>query len=150
MPARPDDTEQPRAADERVRAPVARAADVPDGGGLAVSIEGRQVALFRMDDAIVAVQGECLHRGGPLALGDLRGTVLTCPWHWWRYDLRTGRRVDDPSVCLERYPVEIEDGFVVVTVPAARPPQSWRDRLLRHARAATDSSSAGGSPGIDR
>lgn len=121
-----------------VRATVASADDVPDSGGLAVIAEGRALALFRVDGEIVAFQGECAHRGGPLALGDVRGTLLTCPWHWWRYDLRTGRRVDDPTVCLERFPVELVDGRVVVTVPAARAPESWRDRLLRHAREAGD------------
>jgi nitrite reductase/ring-hydroxylating ferredoxin subunit len=123
-----------------VRAVVASVDDVPDTGGLAAVVEGRALALFRVDGRIVAFQGACAHRGGPLALGDVRGTLLTCPWHWWRYDLRTGRRVDDPGVCLERFPVEVEHGRVVVTVPAAREPESWRDRLLRHAREAGDSS----------
>jgi nitrite reductase (NADH) small subunit len=134
----------------QVRAAVAAAADVPMAGGLAVTVEGRPVALFRVDGAIVAVQGTCAHRGGPLALGTLAGPLLTCPWHWWRYDLRTGRRVDDPSVCLERYPVEVADGQVVVTVPAARAPESWRDRLLRHAREADDPSRRGRGPQSQR
>lgn len=145
----PADALQPAGAPTLVRVAVAAAADVPDGAGLAVTAEGRPLALFRVDDGIVAVQGDCLHRGGPLALGDLRGGVLTCPWHWWRYDLRTGRRVDDPSVCLERFPVEVEDGRIVVTVPAARPPESWRERLLRHARE-VEAARAAGAPGTDR
>jgi nitrite reductase/ring-hydroxylating ferredoxin subunit len=139
--------EHPAAGEVRVRVPVARAADVPADAGLAVTAEGRPLALFRVDDEIVAIQGQCLHRGGPLALGDLRGTVLTCPWHWWRYDLRTGVRLDDPSVCLERFQVEIEDGQVVVTVPLAHPPESWRDRLLRHAREETARAAASAEPG---
>jgi nitrite reductase/ring-hydroxylating ferredoxin subunit len=134
--------DRPSPAPPPIRTAVASAADVPDARGLAVTVEGRAIALFRVDGSIVAFQGACAHRGGPLALGDLRGPLLTCPWHWWRYDLRSGRRVDDPSVCLERYPVEIVDGRVVLTVPAARPPESWRDRLLRHAREAGDPSVA--------
>lgn len=142
MPPLPAERAPTPAAGPLVRVPVAAAADVPDDAGLAVTAEGRPLALFRVDGAIVAIQGDCLHRGGPLALGDLRGGILTCPWHWWRYDLRTGRRVDDPAYCLARFEVDVEDGRVVVTVPQARAPESWRDRLLRHAREAAQPSAA--------
>jgi len=109
-------------------------------GGLEVSAEGRRIALFLLDDTVVALDGACLHRGGPIAAGDVRDDVVTCPWHWWRYRIATGERVDAPEIRLRRYPVEIRDGLISVAVPPAVEPESWRDRLLRaaHARAADE------------
>ncbi|MEX1264380.1 MAG: Rieske (2Fe-2S) protein [Actinomycetota bacterium] len=125
---------------ERVTVDVGSVADVPADHGLAVIVEGRPVAIFRVGREVVAYQGTCLHRGGPLAEGVCRDGVLTCPAHWWRYDLLTGSRIDEPAVQLPRYPVTLRDGRVLVTVPVAAEPEGWRDRLLRlaHERAAAE------------
>lgn len=134
-----------------VRVPV----PPPDVGGddaraREVIAEGRRIALFRLGDEVVALDGTCLHRGGPIALGDVRDGIVTCPWHWWRYRIATGERVDAPEIRLRRYPVEIRDGIVTVAVPPAVEPESWRDRLLRaaHARAVQEETEAG-RPGGD-
>lgn len=119
---------------EHVTVDVAAVADVPTDHGLATVVEGRPIALFRVADAVVAYQGNCLHRGGPLAEGAYRNSIVTCPAHWWRYDLRDGVRVDDPTIRLQAYPVAVRDGRVLVTVPRAAPVESWRDRLLGLAR----------------
>lgn len=117
-----------------VRAAVGRVADLPDGAGRTVVVDGRPVALFRLGDEVVALDGRCRHRGGPIGDGMVADGVVTCPHHWWRYDIRTGELVGTPSVRLERFPVEVADGRVTVSVPAAPPEESWRDRLLRLAR----------------
>jgi nitrite reductase/ring-hydroxylating ferredoxin subunit len=128
---------------EHVTVDVAALVDVPVGCGLAAVVEGRPIALFWVDDEIVAYQGTCLHRGGPLAEGACRDGVVTCPSHWWRYDLRTGTRVDDPTLRLHRYPVAIRDGRVLVTVPRAGEPEGWRERLLRLARERAEAEETG-------
>lgn len=119
---------------EQVTIDVGSVADVPFDRGLAVTIEDRPIAVFRVDDEVVAYQGSCLHRAGPLADGACRDGIVTCPSHWWRYDLRTGSSMHDRGLRLHRYPVSIRDGRVLVTVPVADEPESWRDRLLRLAR----------------
>lgn len=119
--------------------PVARLADLPPGGGLTVQAADRTVALFDVDGRPVAYEGRCRHKGGPLGDGFVRDGIVTCPLHWWRYDLRTGELVGHPSVRLERYPTEVRDGVVFVSVPApepAVPPASIRERLLARARPA--------------
>ncbi len=119
---------------EHVTVDVAALADVPADHGLAVTVEDRPIAIFRVGGDVIAWQGTCLHRGGPLADGACRNGVVTCPSHWWRYDLRTGSPLHDRGLRLERYPVTVHDGRVLVTVPVASEPESWRDRLLRLAR----------------
>lgn len=126
-----------------VDVPVARLEDLPTDRGVARCILGREVAVFVVDGVPVAYEGRCRHRGGQLAEGYVRDGVVTCPLHWWRYDLRTGQLVGNPTIRLERFPAEVCNGDVVVRVPHAAAaaatrqgaPASIRDRLLARARA---------------
>jgi nitrite reductase/ring-hydroxylating ferredoxin subunit len=53
------------------------------------------MALFRLgEEEIVCVQAFCPHLQGPLFQGSVARGRVTCPWHDWRFDLRTGERVD--------------------------------------------------------
>jgi nitrite reductase/ring-hydroxylating ferredoxin subunit len=81
-----------------------------------------------------AVSDECLHRQGRLSDGVLRDGVVTCPEHWWRYDIRTGARTDHPEDRPEVFDVRVVDGWIEVDVPAGAPARSLRDILLAHAR----------------
>ena len=50
----------------------------------------------------------------PLGQGVLNGTIVTCPWHGWEYDVTTGKVKQNPAVGVDCYPVEVrgEDIFV--------------------------------------
>jgi nitrite reductase (NADH) small subunit len=108
---------------------------VPTGAAVAVSAGGRRVAVFRVDGEAFAVDDACLHKGGSLSCGLVRGYVVTCPLHWWRYDVRTGERLGPPQLRLRRYQVVVRDGVTCVEIPPADPPRPWREVLLEHARA---------------
>jgi nitrite reductase/ring-hydroxylating ferredoxin subunit len=57
-----------------------------------------------------------LHLSGPLGHGRLEGPVLSCPWHGWQYDVRTGKNEFDHAIQLQTFEVRIEDGEVKVAV----------------------------------
>jgi nitrite reductase/ring-hydroxylating ferredoxin subunit len=61
-------------------------------GSLAVKIDGRQIALFQgAGGSVRACNNRCPHEGYPLCEGHVdEGGVLTCRWHNWKFDLRTG------------------------------------------------------------
>ena len=84
-------------------------------GGHFVKVEGRHVALFRLQDGFHAIDTLCLHHAGPLCEGtiDARDEV-TCPWHGWSYEIRTGTLVQDPRVGVSRHDVRVVDGDVQV------------------------------------
>jgi nitrite reductase/ring-hydroxylating ferredoxin subunit len=44
------------------------------------------------------------------------GEIVACPWHGWEYDLLTGKMLADERIRLKRYPVEVRDGTVYVTL----------------------------------
>lgn len=90
--------------------------------------------VVRCGDELRAFRNRCLHQDSPLAGGWVRNGVLTCPSHFWRYDVRDGALVGTGS-SLQRFPVVVADGRATVTVPDEAPALSVREQLL--ARAAT-------------
>jgi nitrite reductase/ring-hydroxylating ferredoxin subunit len=51
------------------------------------------MALFVVGADVLCTQAFCPHLEGPLFQGSVADGCVTCPWHAWRFDLRTGRRV---------------------------------------------------------
>lgn len=94
---------------------VGRVADFAPGHGRMVVVNGRQVALFRLGDKFYALDNLCLHRAGPLCEGDIdsRG-VVTCPWHGWSYEIRTGTLVQDPRVGVSKHEVRVDGDEIAV------------------------------------
>lgn len=103
-------------ADARRRVRVATVDEVPPGQGRAFEVAGRTLALFNVAGTWYAIDNGCLHRGGPLAEGTLQGTVVTCPWHAWRWDVTTGANVNNPALAAACFPVRVEGGSVFVEV----------------------------------
>jgi nitrite reductase (NADH) small subunit len=98
--------------------PVAQLSDLPTDTGCVVEVEGRQVALFRVGDEVFAMENECPHREGPIGEGDLEDGVVTCPWHAWQVDVRTGAVAYRPELCAKTYPCNVDDdGRVFVRLP---------------------------------
>jgi len=85
--------------------------DVETGGSAVVAVEGREVAVFNVGGAFHALDNACPHRGGPLGEGDLEGCLLTCPWHEWQFDVRTGESVT-ADVRAVSYETKIEGDSV--------------------------------------
>jgi nitrite reductase (NADH) small subunit/3-phenylpropionate/trans-cinnamate dioxygenase ferredoxin subunit len=80
-----------------------------------VTVDGRHVALFRLGDEFFAIDNLCLHKAGPLCDGEIDGgDVVTCPWHGWSYEIRTGTMVQDPRVGLSKHDVRIEGEVISV------------------------------------
>lgn len=93
---------------------VGRLADFESGKGKKVVVNGRHVALFRIGDEFHAIDNLCLHKAGPLCDGDIDNDVVTCPWHGWSYQIRTGILVQDPRVGVSRHEVRIEGDEISV------------------------------------
>jgi len=91
--------------------------ELPVGGAKEVEFEGRVFALFNVDGEISVIDGICPHQGGPLADGLLEGTTVTCPWHGWQFDVRTGRTPLGPKIKQAIYEVRIDGQDVLVAVP---------------------------------
>ena len=93
---------------------VGRIGDFAPGAGKMVDVSGRHVAIFRLGDDFYAIDNLCLHRAGPLCEGQIVNDVVTCPWHGWSYEIKTGTLVQDPRVGVSRHEVLITGDEVSV------------------------------------
>src|SRR5664279_4145703 len=100
-------------------------------GRLTVRVDGKQLALFLHQGEVLACNNRCPHEGYPLVEGALDAEcVLTCNWHNWKFDLRTGSTLYGGDN-LRIYPVKVEDG--AVWLDTRDPPAGERiDRALVH------------------
>jgi nitrite reductase/ring-hydroxylating ferredoxin subunit len=90
-------------------------ADVRARLPLVVELGGERFRLLDLDGALVAHAATCPHWLGPLADATLRDGCVTCPWHGYRFDVRTGASADGRGLRLAPAPsVVIERGRVVL------------------------------------
>jgi nitrite reductase/ring-hydroxylating ferredoxin subunit len=93
---------------------VALESAVPDGSGLSVKAAGRELAVFRIDGQIRALDALGPHAGGSLAEGSIAGGAVVCPLHQWRFDAATGAGLAPATACVNSYPVRVDAGKVFV------------------------------------
>ncbi len=99
-----------------VEVPVMRLEDIAPGSIRHTKIGKRDIAIARVGDEVFALSNVCRHAFGPLADGFMDGYEVMCPWHGWRYDVRTGT-TDHPNTDVSTFPVTLRDGLVLVSVP---------------------------------
>jgi nitrite reductase (NADH) small subunit len=95
---------------------VASLDECPAGSAREVIAEDRVIAVYHVDDQVYALDGICAHQGGPLGEGKLEGCVVTCPWHGWQYDVRTGQHQSIASLVHRTYPVKVEGSDIYVDI----------------------------------
>ncbi|MGK7919178.1 MAG: NifU family protein [Trichodesmium sp.] len=78
---------------------------IPDGGILAVDVDGLKLILTRVDGDVIAYRNSCSHLAKPLDGGEVREGILTCPFHNFQYDLATGECLTAPEMSLQKYPL---------------------------------------------
>jgi nitrite reductase (NADH) small subunit len=95
---------------------VAGVADLPEDTGKVVEVEGQEIALFRVGEAVYAIENMCPHREGPLGEGELDGEIVTCPFHAWEINVRSGEVVFNPSISARTFPCKIDGDDVLVAI----------------------------------
>jgi nitrite reductase (NADH) small subunit len=93
---------------------IATVEECPPGTSLERVVDGQMVALANVEGRLHAIDGLCPHQGGPLGTGVLCGSILTCPWHGWQFDVVDGRHQLSATVRQMVHEVEVRDGTVFV------------------------------------
>lgn len=97
--------------------PVTTVAEVAEGELVGVELEGRQVAVCRVEGTYYAFDDTCTHRGCSLSEGELDGTEVVCPCHAGVFDVTTGEVVaGPPPEPVETFPVRVQGGDVEIAV----------------------------------
>jgi nitrite reductase (NADH) small subunit len=111
--------------------PVCRLVELEVERGAAALVNGQAVAVFRAHDDTVYALGnqDPFSRAGVLARG-IVGTrtvegeevpFVASPMHKQAFDLRTGRCLDEDTVTVASYQVQVVEGVVLVGPRRASP-----------------------------
>lgn len=85
------------------------------------------IGVFNVDGEFFALKNTCPHQGGPLCKGRVRGTseprlpegqqpemewtrngeIISCPWHHWEFEIRTGHTIFPSKDRVRSYRVEM-------------------------------------------
>jgi len=95
---------------------VGKADEIPEGEAKVVTVNRRDVAVFRSGGTFFAIDDCCPHAGASLAGGFVEDGVVTCPWHAWRFRLSDGAWADNPKVKTGCYQVRVIGDEVFVEV----------------------------------
>lgn len=102
---------------------VCRLKDILEGTGVCAKVEGKQVAIFRLENRLYALsnydpfaKANVLSRGILGNRGERR--YVASPMYKHRFDLETGQCLDDPQVCVPTFAVRTDGQEVWIGLPA--------------------------------
>ncbi len=78
-------------------------------------MRGKRICLVVVEKGLHAVEDKCTHNGESLSKGAVNflGEIV-CPWHGYRFSLKTGRECSERSRDLLTYPIKQEpDGIFI-------------------------------------
>lgn len=96
-------------------AEAGEAGELAPGTMKRVDIGGRRILLANVDGRLCAVDDACTHEEASLSTGVLRGELVKCPLHGSRFNVCTGKAMEEPAEeDLRTYPVRLEGGRILI------------------------------------
>src|SRR5579864_5845605 len=97
---------------------VAEISEVPQGTTKIVKVGQTEIFVANVEGSFYALPNKCTHLGGPLGRGKLTGSIIQCPWHGSKFDVKTGAVVGGPAQSPEpTYEVRVEGSSIFVKKP---------------------------------
>jgi len=102
---------------------VAKVGAISEGQGATFHLDDRLVAVFLHQGEYFAIDDLCPHMGASLGAGQLDDeAAVTCPWHAWRFCVRTGVWRDNPRLKIDRFEVRIQGDEIQVRLAEQQSP----------------------------
>lgn len=103
--------------------------------GVCALVNGRQIAVFRVDDWVFAIDNHDPASGANVLsrglVGDIKGErVVASPLYKHHYSLNTGRCLEDTTKSVNVYPARVTDGYVWVSTEPQLQTVRGRRRLI--------------------
>ena len=96
---------------------VGKVSSLPPDSVMEVFVGDRPYAVCHVAGSIHAVDGVCLHHGGPLGQGQIHQGRVVCPYHLWEFDCATGEYDYDPTKRVATFHVQVEGDDILLEVP---------------------------------
>ncbi len=92
-------------------------AELKEKGSINKKILGKWVSVFgTSEEDMYAMEYGCKHHGANLAEGEICNGIVTCPRHFWKYDMKTGKSLTEKSPDLRKHSLRTKDGDIYVTI----------------------------------
>jgi nitrite reductase/ring-hydroxylating ferredoxin subunit len=95
---------------------IANVSDLKPGNAMTVELNGEAIALYNIDGDYYATANTCPHKGGPLGDGSIEQDVVVCPWHGWKFNVKTGISPVASTVKIKTYSVKVEGEDILIEV----------------------------------
>ena len=93
---------------------VAKISEIEEGRGKLINVNGKEIALFKINNQFFAIDNNCLHMGGSLSEGEIESNNVTCPLHGWQFDLKSGNNIMPGIGKLNTYKTEIKNEEIFI------------------------------------
>jgi nitrite reductase/ring-hydroxylating ferredoxin subunit/DMSO/TMAO reductase YedYZ heme-binding membrane subunit len=93
---------------------VCRVEEIAENRAKTVMIDGENIAIFKYENKLSAINNLCRHQNGPLGEGKIIDGCITCPWHGYQYLPHNGQSPPPFTEKVETYDVQLIDGWVYV------------------------------------
>ena len=109
---------------------IAKTSAIEPGQSILITLDNENIAIFNTGKEFYAINNTCPHQGGPLNEGRLAGEVVTCPWHGWQYDLKSGCPITTPNV--RTYPLRLHGDMLQIAItPEAAANNRLKDTVFK-------------------
>ncbi len=105
--------------------------DIEDLRAKIVLINDENIAIFKYDNKLSAVNNFCRHQGGPLGEGKIIDGCITCPWHGYQYLPNNGQSPPPFEEKVATYDLKIIEEKVFVN-PKPYAPGTDRPPAIIH------------------
>ncbi len=96
-------------ADKQPVRPTISAEEIQDGSAKLIRVKDQEIAVFKHQGKLCAIQNNCPHEGGQLSAGWIEGGEVVCPLHGYKFDLRTGACLTDPKLKVKVFKLTAQD-----------------------------------------
>jgi naphthalene 1,2-dioxygenase ferredoxin component len=91
--------------------------DVFEDNVVAISVAGKEIALYGIEGGVYATDNLCTHGAARLSDGFLEGREIECPLHQGRFDVCTGKAMCAPlTQNIRFYPTRVENNRVFLNM----------------------------------
>ncbi|MCB0640317.1 MAG: ferric reductase-like transmembrane domain-containing protein [Phaeodactylibacter sp.] len=88
--------------------------DIPEDRAKVVLIKDQNIAIFKYEGKLSAINNVCKHQNGPLGEGKVVDGCVTCPWHGYQYYPHNGSSPPPFSEKVSTYDLELRGSTVWV------------------------------------
>jgi 3-phenylpropionate/trans-cinnamate dioxygenase ferredoxin subunit len=72
--------------------------EIPVGKMKHVDADENEILVANTNGKFYALCDRCSHTNAPLSMGNLKDNVVTCPLHGAKFDIKTGKKISDPTM----------------------------------------------------